>query len=349
MKVCKYCGTENQDSQNYCISCGAQDFKYRCNNCGTLFDEGNFCPKCGVREGTEPKKCPNCGTEYYSAACPNCGFTSFSYRSNHNTAQTQAPIYINTSPQPVKKRKTWLWVLGWIIIFPIPLTILLLRKKDMKPSLKYGIIATAWIVFFAMAFFGGKTSGEETKTQDSTNQNTQATEEVDKIYDSDNQSNQTENKNKDSVKESNENAIKNFVKKYNESAPTKLEFFESFEVQSNSNSHYKTEFRLPAYEDAVGLSYTVNGQSIDFVAKSDYFGKTHVRIYCDSATLDQCIEIIRYASPVFDPALDESEIEKAVEYVSENKEANGYYYGDVGLVMTKHNGSFDFMMKEGND
>ena len=45
-----------------------------------------------------------------------------------------------------KKKKTWLWVLGWICIFPLPLTILLLRKKDMKPALKYGIIAVAWII-----------------------------------------------------------------------------------------------------------------------------------------------------------------------------------------------------------
>ena len=41
--------------------------------------------------------------------------------------------------------------LGWIFIFPLPLTILLLRKKDMKPVIKYGIIAAAWILFLALA------------------------------------------------------------------------------------------------------------------------------------------------------------------------------------------------------
>lgn len=54
-----------------------------------------------------------------------------------------------------KKRKTWLWVLGWLFIFPLPLTILLLRKKDMNKIVKYIIIAVAWLVYFGIAAAGG--------------------------------------------------------------------------------------------------------------------------------------------------------------------------------------------------
>lgn len=64
------------------------------------------------------------------------------YRSNTGNNQTQ---------QPKKKSKTWLWVLGWIFIFPVPLTIIMLRKKEMKPSIKYGIIAASWIVYLIIA------------------------------------------------------------------------------------------------------------------------------------------------------------------------------------------------------
>lgn len=56
---------------------------------------------------------------------------------------------VPAAPQP--RRRTWLWVLGWIFIFPVPLTILLIRKEDMKPLVKYAIIAAAWIVYFAIA------------------------------------------------------------------------------------------------------------------------------------------------------------------------------------------------------
>lgn len=46
-----------------------------------------------------------------------------------------------------KNGKIWLWILGWICIFPVPLTILMLRKNGMKPGAKYGIIAAAWCVY----------------------------------------------------------------------------------------------------------------------------------------------------------------------------------------------------------
>ena len=63
-----------------------------------------------------------------------------------------------------KKRKTWLWVLGWIFIFPLPLTILMLRKKEMNPVLKYGVVAAAWLVYLLIAFAGGGSSSDEKAT-----------------------------------------------------------------------------------------------------------------------------------------------------------------------------------------
>ncbi len=146
MKMCKFCGTENSDCAIVCSSCGANEFKHKCENCGTIFDEGNFCPKCGVKAGTKAKKCPNCGTEYYSIACPNCGYI--------NNAGNSSVIYVNTSTQPVKKRKTWLWVLGWICMFPVPLTILMLRNQNLKKSIKIGIIVLAWAIYLILGFSG---------------------------------------------------------------------------------------------------------------------------------------------------------------------------------------------------
>lgn len=58
------------------------------------------------------------------------------------------------------KRKTWLWVLGWLFIFPLPLTILLLRKKDMVPALKYSIIAVAWIIYLLIGIGSSMSSKE---------------------------------------------------------------------------------------------------------------------------------------------------------------------------------------------
>ena len=59
------------------------------------------------------------------------------------------------------KRKTWLWVIGWLCVFPVPLTILLLRNKSLSQNKRYAIIAVAWIVYLIIAFVG-RGSGRNT-------------------------------------------------------------------------------------------------------------------------------------------------------------------------------------------
>ena len=54
----------------------------------------------------------------------------------------------------MNKSKTVLWVLGWIIIFPLPLMILLNRRNDLNPTLKYGVIGGAWAVYLAIGIVG---------------------------------------------------------------------------------------------------------------------------------------------------------------------------------------------------
>lgn len=81
-------------------------------------------------------------------------------------------------------KKTWLWVLGWICIFPLPLTILLLRKKDMKPAIKYGIIAIAWLLFFVIGMSGNsETDVPQTDTPPSYNETVQGDQETDNTTD----------------------------------------------------------------------------------------------------------------------------------------------------------------------
>lgn len=57
--------------------------------------------------------------------------------------------------EPPKRRKTWLWVLGWICIFPVPLTIIMLNKEDMSKKARYGIIAAGWILYLLIGLGGG--------------------------------------------------------------------------------------------------------------------------------------------------------------------------------------------------
>ncbi len=137
MKVCQYCGTENADDAVNCVSCGANAFRNKCANCGTEFD-GAFCPSCGVRAGETGRTCPRCGSRYYTNACPTCGFVPGQDR---NSPVQQAPGY----PKQRSVGKTILWIAGWLLFFPIPLTIIIARSR-MQKWLKAVLIALLWLV-----------------------------------------------------------------------------------------------------------------------------------------------------------------------------------------------------------
>lgn len=55
------------------------------------------------------------------------------------------------SNQEIKKRRTWLWVVGWIFAFPIALTVLMLkspRTAKLSIVLRVLIVIAGWILFF---------------------------------------------------------------------------------------------------------------------------------------------------------------------------------------------------------
>lgn len=148
MKVCKYCESECRDSVEICPSCGAKEFDNKCENCGKVF-KSEYCPNCGIKAGTKAKICPKCGREYFTNACPDCGYVP--------TGEKETVYVYNNNPTPPlrTKRRTWLWVLGWIFIFPVPLTILLTRRENnLSTPLKIIFVVLAWIVYFALAYMG---------------------------------------------------------------------------------------------------------------------------------------------------------------------------------------------------
>ena len=137
---CKYCGGEIDNNSKTCPFCGSAISLEDRKEIEQLNKQG--CPKCGStnvifsREQAGVAKNKRGSKTLYQTKgiCNDCGYTW----------TTDAP----------KKSKIWLWVLGWIFIFPLPLTILLLRKKAMKPVLKYGIIGATWLIFALFALIG---------------------------------------------------------------------------------------------------------------------------------------------------------------------------------------------------
>ena len=152
----------------------------RCPNCGAEIGNSDKCEYCGSAISSEMRKEQEILNK---KGCPKCGSTNIKFtRENHGevSGKSSKTIVHKTvgicndcgytwylEVEQPKKRKTWLWVLGWIFIFPVPLTILMLRKKDMKPILKYGIIAAAWIVYLIIGL-GGNSSNKNPSTDNTT-------------------------------------------------------------------------------------------------------------------------------------------------------------------------------------
>ena len=50
-------------------------------------------------------------------------------------------------------------------IFPVPLTILMLRKKELKPAIKYGVIAATWIIYLILVLVSRGNNKKQTNTE----------------------------------------------------------------------------------------------------------------------------------------------------------------------------------------
>lgn len=130
---CEYCGSEIPEITNVVTSVGVSrdGKKTPCQKCGST----NISFK---REKQGEVREKNTNRVYYRTVgyCKDCGFTWFA----------------DPNDAVPRKRKTWLWVLGWIFIFPVPVTILVLRKKNMNMFLKVILIAVAWMIYLAIGY-----------------------------------------------------------------------------------------------------------------------------------------------------------------------------------------------------
>ena len=305
------------------------------------------CPNCGASLQVDADQknltCSYCGNGLYvddevnHVQYDNAEETGYQFEKGRQRAQAEATRVQQQSfnmnfGKPPKKRKTWLWVLGWIFIFPVPLTILMLRNQKLSKPVKIGIIVAAWIVYLIIGLAGGGSGDNKV----SSNANT-ATTTIEQSAD-----NSAAN---DSTAGSSESAIDSFIAEINKSEDISLEYVEDFIPSDKDGGHYRTEFRLNAWKDSTGKSYKYGDSTVDIILSSS--GEIQ-RIYMDGATLEQCENMIRYASSLLDSTATEADIQEAVDYIDEHKEANGYYYGKLGLLVLGHGDSgYEFMLKYG--
>lgn len=317
------------------------------------------CPNCGASLQVDADQknltCSYCGNGLYvddevkHVQYDNAEETGYQFEKGRQRAQAEATrvqqqTFNMNFGKPPKKRKTWLWVLGWIFIFPVPLTILMLRNQKLSKPVKIGIIVAAWIVYLIIGLAGGG-SGDN---KDSSNANTETTtieQPADNSATTTIEQSADNYAANDSTAGSSESAIDSFIAEINKSEDISLEYVENFIPSDKEGGHYRTEFRLNAWKDSTGKSYKYGDSTVDIILSSS--GEIQ-RIYMDGATLEQCENMIRYASSLLDSTATEADIQEAVDYIDEHKEANGYYYGKLELLVLGHGDSgYEFMLKYG--
>ena len=128
------------------------------------------CPHCGAALKVNMERgfcfCEYCGTklliddEAQHIRYDNAEQAGYEFEKGRQRAQEEYYAQAQTYPQTVyveqpKKRKTFLWVLGWIFIFPLPLTLIIAKNKTLPVWAKALIIAAGWIVYIALAVRSG--------------------------------------------------------------------------------------------------------------------------------------------------------------------------------------------------
>ena len=304
MKICNYCNAENDDNAKTCSACGAKEFSQKCNNCGTIYKDALYCPKCGTKAGQKAKTCPNCGTEYYTNACPNCGFTG---RTSNNAS---VEVNVKYAEKP-KKRKTWLWVLGWIFIFPLPLTILIHRNQKMAKGLKIAIIAAAWIAYLCIGY-----SNKSDKTADKPNaaseQISESVETVSNTEAEDSISNDadlsiSENKYADDP------VVNRFITEFNNKTP--------YEIAGISKGNIRTKYFGYANNRYLEM-INANDAAAEAFALTIYGGK-------EESYKESMYQVFREAVKILDSTVSDEMIDTAIqEFEDKNVLIEGYTIGD---------------------
>lgn len=121
-----------------------------------------------------------------------------------------------------------------------------------------------------------------------------------------------------------------FIEQYNQVAPTPITDISEVDVTDKESGHYRTEFRLSAFSDSYAKTGYIADSAIDIVSYG--WLDVDIRVYVSGADLDRAKEVIKAASPILDSDLTESDIQEVLDYLDENKSANGYYYGKIGLL-----------------
>lgn len=318
-----------------CPNCGAEVNGKFCAYCGSAVEqeveENNYkcCPRCGSknvnfkREQVRQSKRIS-GGDYYSASgyntigfCEECGYTW------DPLAKTKGKKRLNL-PKMKNPKIIW-WILGWLCIFPVPLTILLLRNDKMKNAIKYSLIAVAWVVYLFIGLNGRDNDNKEVSdpaptviatiapTAEPTAEPTSTPTTTLKMAFL-----------PSSDFYSNEDLILYFINKFNENSTLQLTDPKWISIEEGSE-YYRHEYHLSAFNGALAYKLNVDENTTMEIVAYGYGDNDELRIYVNTTSKDIVVNIFCTVMKIYDKTTTVEEINDELLQLDYEYEMNEEY------------------------
>ncbi len=158
----------------------------KCPECGALIGNSTVCEYCGAQISYEMRREQE---KVNMKGCPECGSSNITFRREQqgvSNSKNGARIvytttgvcmdcgntwYSNATNATPKKNNTVWWVLGWIFCFPVPVMILIWRKKcTWTKPVKIGVTVAFWILFMLTYLIAGGSSDNKSTEQNPINE-----------------------------------------------------------------------------------------------------------------------------------------------------------------------------------
>lgn len=205
-------------------------------------------------------------------------------------------------------------MLGWIFVFPIPLSILMLnspKTKNIDSRARIGIVVVGWLVYLAIGLSGvGGGSTTTTNATTGANVSDMATAEHVQSDDRGGYAN-----------------IDAFIERFNATFDTPItEAKEVDNIADKDSGYYRTEYRLGAFKDAVGVVGQIEGYGqIDIVSYGST-GYTDIRVYADVQNKEQAAVMFEDLANVLVSGEDRDNIAKDVENIKTSSTSTSNLY-----------------------
>lgn len=124
--------------------------------------------------------------------------------------------------------------------------------------------------------------------------------------------------------------VDTFIEEYNATATTPIIDAVEVDVTDQASGHYRTEFRLGAFEDSIAKTGKIGDIVIDIVNCG--WQHDELRVYADGITPEQAAEIVKYASPIMDPDVSNDDLQDVLDYLTGTNDYHNGYFGNLCMT-----------------